>query len=261
MAQKDNNDKSNEKEQELLKRLEDNLQQIEADEIMKGFTKDELEEIGFIGDKNIEINRKVFTETTEREKLSFKEGVEYERLPDHTQYEDLDIDLLIIVRDVKAGTVIATREPDETIPFHAGKYVKKEVAERGEKYIAEAKGKVVIIKDTMHIFPTDIDCELEIRVSNDKMTASMNCKAGYGGGRQLSVELVIEEVNKQGIVQGIRMDNIKKAIGDAEKLSVPQKDIVIAEGTPPASGADSAIEYHFNQDEEKNTFKILLNYQ
>lgn len=251
------NDKDQNKDQELLKRLEDNLQRIEIDEITKGMTKEELEGMGFVGDKEIDITRKVFTETTEREKLSFKEGIEYERLPDHYRFDELDIDSLILIKDVKSGKVIATREPDETIKFHAGNNVKKEESDEGEKYIAEVKGKVVIIKDTMHVFPTDIDCSLEIRVGNDKMTACMNCKAGYGDGKHLSLELVMEELNRQGIVHGIKKDNIKKTIGDAEKLSVSQKDIVIAEGTSPASGLDSAIEYYFDKDEEKRTFKIL----
>lgn len=257
MAKKEPNDKSHEKDQELLKRLKDNLDQIEIDEIMKGMTKKELEDMGFVGDKEINIDRTVFTETTEREKLSFKEGIEFERLPDHTQFESLDIDSLMLIKDVMSGTVIATREPDETIPFNAGNNVKKEESERGEKYTAELKGKVVIIKDTMHIFPSDIDCNIEVRIAHDKMTVNMDCEAGYGDGKHLTTEVVMEEINKQGIVHGIQMGNIKKAIADAEKLSVPQKNIVIAEGTPHISGMDSAIEYHFNKEEEKQTFKIL----
>ena len=123
MADSNDNNQNSREDEELFGRLEDNLQRIEADEILKGLTKSELEQKGFVGDKEIDVSRRTFTETTEREKLCFKEGVEYKRLPDHEQYESINIDSLLLVKDILPQAVIATREPDETISFQAGQNV------------------------------------------------------------------------------------------------------------------------------------------
>ncbi len=53
--QNSNNNKKNksDKSRELFERLEENLQQIEVDEILKGMLKEEIEEKGFVGDKKV----------------------------------------------------------------------------------------------------------------------------------------------------------------------------------------------------------------
>ncbi len=247
----------NDDSEKLLNRLEENLNQIELDEIRKGLSREELEERGFIGEKDIDIHRKVFSETTEREKLSFKEGIEYKRLQDSENFESLTINSLLLIRDVEQGALIATREVDETIPFHAGENVKKVVDNEGEKYIAEVRGKAIIIKDTMYVFPSDIDCEISIRVSKSKMQAYMDCTAGYNDGKQLSVERVIDEMSKMGIHHGILKDAISNAITVANELMTPQRDVLVAEGTPPIQGADGTITYGFEIDSDTKTFKIM----
>lgn len=262
MAKKSSNNNGNRQNQDpesqkLLSRLESDLQKIETEEIMKGLTKEELEDRGILGDKEIGIERKVFTETTEKEKLSIKPGIEYRRLGDSMTFEEIDADSLMLIKDTLPGKVIATRELDETILFHGGNNVKKEVTESGERYIAKIKGKVVIIRDALHLFPSDIDCELEIRIAEDQMTVNMDCTAEHGDGKALTEELVYEALTQKGVVEGVKIDVIKGAIEDARKLSVPQKDIVIAEGTPPIAGKNSDIDYNFDIEGEKHTFRIL----
>ncbi len=257
MAENNRKHQNSDDGDKLINRLEESLNQIELDEIMKGLSTEELEERGFIGNKDIDINRKVFTETTEREKLSFKEGIEHERLHDSEEFSSLTIDSLLLVRDVEQGTLIATREADETIPFHAGENVEKVTDDEGEKYIAEVKGKVIIIKDTMFVFPSDIDCKIAIKINEEKMHAYMDCEAGYNDGRLLSLDLVVYEMNQMGILHGFLKDNIEKAIIEAEELMIPQHDVLVAEGTLPIQGADGTVAYEFEIDPEKQTFKIL----
>lgn len=257
MAENNRKHQNSDDGDKLINRLEESLHQIELDEIMKGLSKDALEDYGFIGEKDIDINRKLFTETTEREKLSFKEGVEYKRLHDSEEFLSLTIDSLLLVRDVEKGTLIATREADETIPFHAGDNVEKVTDDEGEKYIAGVKGKVVIVKDTIYVFPSDIDCTISIKLDTDKMHAYMDCEAGYNDGKQLSGSLVVDGMKKKGILHGLLKDNIEKAITEAEELMIKQQDVLVAEGTPPIQGADGTIEYEFEIEPEKQTFKIL----
>src|SRR4030042_4132668 len=229
MSDSIHHDNTDDQDAKLFKRLEENLDQIELEEMVKGFSNEELKERGFIGDNNIVIERKVFTETTEHEKLSFKEGVEYKRLPDQMQFTDLNINDLLLLRDVQADMLIATRESNETIHFNAGTNVEKLIDDDGEKYIAKVKGKVLIIKDALYVFPSDIDCALKIRVSENKMMVTMDCEAGYGGGRHLTLQSVMNALDEMGVIHGIQKDTIQKTIEEAEDLMAPQHEIIVAE--------------------------------
>ncbi|MBD3393209.1 MAG: DUF342 domain-containing protein [Chitinivibrionales bacterium] len=244
-------------EDRLIDRLEANLQQIETDEILKGMTREELEARGFVGDKDISVERASFRETTEKEKLVFEGGVEYERLDDHAEYGDLDIEKLLFVKDVKAGQVIATREQNETVPFNAGNNVEKGDLDGRECFRAMVKGKVVILRDTMHVFPSDIDCTIDVRVSNDTMYAFMDCAPGYGDGKELTSDAVIQEMERLGVLFGIQEDAIRRALDAANERRALQKNVTVAEGRAPRRGADAEIEYGFHMSEEKQSFKIL----
>jgi hypothetical protein len=164
----------------LIKRLEADLRDIETREILQGLTPRELTERGFTGANDIVVERTRFKETTEREKLVFEEGVEYERLADQDDISSIDIERILFVKDVALGQLIATREPNETVAFNAGRNVKKGVVDGRECFHAAVKGKVVIIHDTMHIVPSDIDCTIQIRILADKMQALLDCTPGYG---------------------------------------------------------------------------------
>ena len=244
-------------DEKLLARLEAELQAIESREILHGMTREDLEARGFVGEKDIAIERTRFKETTEKEKLVFEEDVEYRRLADHEEYESLDIGKLCMLADVRAGSLIATRDANETVPFTAGRNVVKTTAGDRELYRAAVKGKVVIIRDAMHVFPSDIDCMIRVSVSADRMRALVDCSPGFGGGRPLTYESVVKELENAGVLYGIREKNIREAIEEANAAHAPRNGIVAAEGRPALRGADAKVEYRFNTDEEKQTFRIL----
>ncbi|MDD5674788.1 MAG: FapA family protein, partial [Chitinivibrionales bacterium] len=241
----------------LVDRLEANLLEIETREILEGMTHYELTERGFVGDKDITIDRARFKETSEKEKLVFEDGVEYQRLDDRDAYESIDIDKIMLVRDVQPGQVIATRELNETVVFNAGNNVDKGDVDKREIYRAKVKGKVVIIRDAMHVFPSDIDSVLKAHISDDGMRAIMDCSPGYGAGRELNYESVLDELRKIRVVFGTREKAIREAIEESNEKRIPLHNVIVAEGRPPSTGGNAAIDYKFNTDDDKQTFKIM----
>ncbi len=254
---KHSQDQSSQNEQDpKMDRLEEELEKMEIDEMMLGFTQEELEEKGILGDKQIEIKRKRFSETTEKEKLTIRPGIEYKRLPDNARFAALTIESLLLVKDVEPATCIATRGPNETVPFHAGNNVHKEENEAGEIYTAEVKGKVVIIKDTMHVFSSDIDCTLDLCVNGNKMKVYMDCTPEHGNGEELTLNLVLGRLAREKVVHGINKDVIEKNIAEAKTQGIPLKDVIVAEGTPPIPGDNATVEYNFDMSGEKHSFTI-----
>lgn len=61
-------------------------------------------------------------------------------------------------------------------------------------------------------------------------------------GKKLSREEIISDLNRAGIVHGIRQDVIDEFIMNPEYC----RDYVVAVATPPVQGHDATIEYHFD---------------
>lgn len=242
---------------ELLKRLEDQLRDLETKEIIGGMTSEELEQRGLTGKNPIRIERSMHKETTEKEKLVFESGIEYKRLPDSQRFDEVTILSLLDLRDVAKGQLIATRNANESVEFHSAQNVKKETNGNREQYIAETKGKAVIIKDGLYVFPSDIDCKIRIRISANKMKAFMDCEPGYGEGAQLTLLTVLDEMRKQGIKHGLVEEAIAKAVNDANQLRAPQKEICVAQGTAPLKGNDGHIDFTFDSQNKGTEFRVL----
>ncbi|MDD5674401.1 MAG: FapA family protein, partial [Chitinivibrionales bacterium] len=256
MTDQGQNNKSEPENEKLLERLESSLQDIESREIVQGMTLEELRMRGFVGEKEITIERGRFRETTEREKLVFEEDVEYERLDDRDEYETVDIQRVLLVKDVLPGQVIATREPNESVAFYAGRNVDKDELEKKECYRARVKGKVLIIRDTLHVFPSDIDCSIKIRISDDGMQAIMDCAPGNGAGRELTIEAVREEIHKANVIFGILEKTIQETVNEAYEKRLPLQNVIVAAGRPPSPGGNADIDYKFDTGDEKQTFKV-----
>jgi hypothetical protein len=251
------NNQNNTGPDDLLARLEKQLDEIDTAEILQDMTPESLKEKGFIGDKAVEIPSRFEKHETEKEHLVFEDNVEFERLQESSLIDDLSVESLLYLDDVENGQLIATRDADESAPMVVGINVARKEKDDKELYCALVRGKVVMIKNVLHVVASDRDCTLSVRIDPQEMNVFLDCEPGFGRGRSLSVGAVRDIMNVQGIRFGIDENRIAQVIGDAEASKKAQKDVCIASGRPPVPGANGSVEYLFSNDNQGADFKIL----
>jgi uncharacterized protein len=251
------NNQNNIEPDDLLARLEKQLDEIDTAEFLQDMTPESLKEKGFIGDKAVEIPSRFEKHETEKEHLVFEDGVEFERLPESALIDDVPVESLLYLDDVEDGQLIATRNADESAPVSVGINVARKEKEGKELYSALVRGKVVIIRNALNVIASDRDCTLSVRIDPQEMNAFLDCEPGLGRGRSLSVGAIRDALGSQGIRFGVDENRIAQVIGDAEASKKAQKDVCIASGKPPVPGADGSVEYLFSNDNQDADFKIL----
>jgi uncharacterized protein len=242
---------------DLLVRLEKQLDEIDTAEILQDMTPESLKEKGFIGNKAVKIPKRFAKQETEKEHLAFEEGVEFERLSETVLIEQVGVESLQYLDDVENGGIIATRDADESSPVVAGINVVRKEKDGKELYYASVRGKVVIIKNALHVIASDRDCKLSVRIDREKMNVFLDCEPGLGRGRSLSAGAVMDALNGQGIKFGVDEKRITEVLCVAETSKKGQKDVCIASGKPPLPGACGSIEYLFSNEGLDADFKIL----
>lgn len=85
-----------------------------------------------------------------------------------------------------------------------------------------------------------IDASLAVGISPDKMMASIIISPP-DGGRMLTQEEIIKEINESGVVFGINLETINSLC----RNPVFNKQIQIAEGIAPTNGTNGKLIYHF----------------
>jgi uncharacterized protein len=73
----------------------------------------------------------------------------------------------------------------------------------------------------------------------------------------LTCELIQKELEKAGVLAGIQKDAAADAVKSANEAHTPQRNVVVAKGTPPLKGEPALVKYEFSTDDEKQTFRIL----
>jgi uncharacterized protein (DUF342 family) len=247
----------NENSDAILRRLEKQLDDIETGEILHEMTRENLEEKGFIGSKPIEISHGAQKTGTEEEHLVLENGVEFIRLLDSDDIDALEIESLAHYKNLKTGQLIATRNSDEQSAFGPGRNVVKKVKGPIECYYAGKNGFVVIFRKALHVVPSDVDCSIRIRTSNDKMHVFMDCAPGYGNGKTLSSAVAKEELRKSGIIFGIDEKILAAVIDKANATMTRQKDVCVAFGTSAKEGEPGRVEFSFSTVPQEYDFHIL----
>jgi uncharacterized protein len=241
----------------LLARVEKQLDDIDTAEILNDETKECLEEKGFIGGKNREVRARKHRTFTEKEHLVFEPGVEFSRLSNAAEFADLRIEPFLNFSDVEKGRTIARRTLPEPIPFVAGKNVSRRGEAGNEYFIAEVKGKVLIIRNALFVMPSDVPGKINITIDKNKQHAYLDCIPAYGSGSPLTAAAVAEEMGKLGILFGILEKNIQEAVETANRTHEGQAGIPIAQGKPQIPGEKGKIEYQFREKPEESEFHIL----
>lgn len=128
------------------------------------------------------------------------------------------------------------------------------------KIIRESQGEYVKIGE--RVADERSDSKLVVEVSDDEMKVFMTVIPPKPRGRDLDIDDVLEALNDQGVVVGIKQELISGFLVD-EVYNVP---VLIVEGQKPQNGDDAKINYNFRiekkvrlQEDEKGqvNFKDL----
>jgi hypothetical protein len=241
----------------MLLRLQQQLDEIDTREMMRGSTDADLKEKGFIGDKRISVDRAAIEQGTDPEHLFFQTGVEYERIAGSAPYAEITIDKLLHLDDVAATELIAYRAAGERVPFDAGENVRLEIDGPQERYFALRKGKVAIVGNRLHVVPSDVDCTVSVAIAPDKMSALADCTPGHGAGTPLTVAGIKSALGSAGAHHGHLDDAIAALVDKANGSLTRQTEVIVAAGTPPRPGRPGAVKYTFDTSEQEYDFKIL----
>lgn len=96
-----------------------------------------------------------------------------------------------------------------------------------------------------------IDSTLHIKVSNDKLEASISVTEP-SGGKILSITEIIDNLNKNGIRFGI----ISKEIENIVNNNMFEQEFIVARGTSPINGEDGKIVYNITEEKENKSTVI-----
>ena len=86
---------------------------------------------------------------------------------------------------------------------------------------------------------------MTVTVSPDKMKAYVTFTPP-DNGRMLTMEEVLDELSKNGVIYGIDRTNLETLI----KYPVFNEMICVAEGTPPVNGKNGSVQFHFDINRE-----------
>ncbi|GAB6098872.1 FapA family protein [Halanaerocella petrolearia] len=94
----------------------------------------------------------------------------------------------------------------------------------------------------------DRDAEIDIEISDDKLTAHLNYFPPLGG-KELTAQDIIAQVKEAGIVFGIKEEEFKSQFNPEEEL----KSFIIAKGKEATAGKDGRVDLKFDLNrQEKN---------
>lgn len=89
--------------------------------------------------------------------------------------------------------------------------------------------------------PPPVDAGIEIKVSGNKLAATVMLTPPLNGGADVTVAKIRDALAAAGVVYGIRNDVVER-LGHSPRY---KKAELIAEALAPVSGSDGYVEYHF----------------
>lgn len=242
---------------DLIARVERQLDEIENAEFLHDMTADVLEEKGFIGEKNINIGKSRMSLATEKEHLLFEPNILFERLDDNVNFFAVKVESLLHIPDVERGQLIATRAANESIPFEAGENVFASVVNGEVQFRAKIRGKPVIIKNELYLVKSDADSTFKITWDTKGMQAFLECTPAYGPGLPLCVKDIFEELERIGIKFGINESLINQIVDQVNTTKISEKQVVIATGTLPVNEKKGTVSFKFETKPPVYEFSIL----
>jgi uncharacterized protein (DUF342 family) len=241
----------------LFDRLNEQLKDIEWHEILDSVSTDDLVEKGLTSDDPILIDRTQHERKITHIGVSLAPGIDYEEISVNTRWEDISIEDILYLNIIKKGTLIGFYDSTVKTRPRIGNNITTEKSDNKEQLYASIDGRLLISGSTVHIYPADVDSSIKLTVSKDNMNVFMDCSPAFGNGLPLTVQKVRDQLNLQKITYGIKILEIEKVISDANKNHIPQKNIIVAEGTYPVPGKNGNVRLNFDTAQSQLDFTIL----
>ena len=93
-----------------------------------------------------------------------------------------------------------------------------------------------------------VDETVNVEITRDKMMGVISFTAPINGGRTLSFNEVLQEINQRGIVQGVNMVDLQELVMEKKY----NYKYIIAKGTPAIDGKDAKINLSFDVEKLNN---------
>jgi uncharacterized protein (DUF342 family) len=259
---------SNEEVEKLLKQIDDQLSTIETEEILKSYTPEELEERGLIGDKATGIGDPLELEAA-RCGYEFASGVDW-CAKEGCKIFDISIDDIKQHAEIEPGKLIAVanscgaekqtsgnKEPYFDDSYRASSNVSIETRPEGTAFSSTVKGRVILLDKKVYVIASDRDASVSVRISTDHMSAFMDFYPPQGNGKKVTVDKVVSDLKKEGIISGLKRDNVANAVETLKTTGSPLINVPVAEGRKPRDGADARTDILFPKETTYEDFKVL----
>lgn len=254
---------------DLLVRLESELASIETQEILNGLTSEDLEQKDITYD-NIGLRSGQRNICKECMGLFFERNIEWADKSDCKKIDEVNIEDIEHLTDVIPGQLIAVKKKSnaQTHKDDSGEIsrynendsvfnIMASLVNDEIRFISKIRGKVILLGSQLYVISSTRDAHLEIKISNDKMTATGNFFPEMGEGKSLYVADVKDALHKQGVIFGISEKTITEALEEMQKCHRSLEGIIVAEGKQPVDGKAAEPEIFFSTEQTCENFKIL----
>ncbi|MBN2322664.1 MAG: DUF342 domain-containing protein [Spirochaetes bacterium] len=96
----------------------------------------------------------------------------------------------------------------------------------------------------------DADGMFDIKISDDRMSVTIDLYPSTGLGRPLSMGAIRTKINDMKIVYGLNIDLLERLVEKVEESKKEKSGIVIARGTPPKEGKNGSVEFKYGESDD-----------
>jgi len=265
----DDIDREIERLDKLLSRGMDEVSDIEIDELTKGLSADEINLK--IGDsKTAVVERSIYSQVKKIGRIVFEEGVQFiveggiipvEQIPvesiEKLQTVDTDTKIGVLNTDGLSTEEITTllKTFDEKYQQESGIIIRSDGT--SFSFYARRPGKVVLIAERIFIVSADRDASCVVKISPDRMEATINCNPAIGSGRKLSLSAILATLEKAGVIRGIDKAAIENTVDNVNNSGLSLVNVLVARGQQPQNGKNSEITFHYPTEIPDIGFTIL----
>jgi uncharacterized protein len=252
----------------LLEELQRRVYGIETSELLSGNSVNELAQKGFLGEKEITVERSKHIKKKLLAGFVFPPNVHYTLHKPVRTIADIDdtafsIKMLVKAEGVSILRVVTSEQQGWAVEEIFGEeYVQScnffiQESQDSLEFLPSCDGWVVLAGEQLYMVPFDKDGSVSIQVSNDKMIVWMDVIPARGDGLMPDEESVLKELALLGVTNGINRQSIAEGLKTASTTQEKVENFKIAEGCWPQHGKDAQVTYFFEKEDPQDYFTIL----
>lgn len=245
------------KANQLISRLERQLNEIEYNEIISGRTADNLKDSNLVGSKPICVQRSEYNDSSRAALHPYHFQGDYDIVDNKLSFKQLDISAYLHLTVFQQGSVVAIRDIESSLTPSIGENIRCEKKDDKEYYCAETNGRVLLHNGKLVLLPSDRDAVVEVAITNDRMEANITCEPAYGNGKHLSSAIIYQALKERGVCFGILDSAVLKAVEHPKQTTMKVNAFPVAFGKPAIPGREGQIIFKFNTETPPQDFKLL----